>query len=218
MELRTLADWVVRQRLLTIPGVSQVFTMGGERKQFQVLIDPDALRQFGLTIDDVHKAVSDSNVNATGGYLDATGAHELLVRGLGRATSVDDLRQVALPIGDGRSVSLNDVAQVVEAGQTKRGDAAAIVRQDDGSLVGGPAVVLTVNKQPGADTRAVDDAIANAIASLSKSMPPDVLITPLYCQRSFIDRAIENVVEALADGGVLVLIILFAFLLNFRTT
>ena len=82
MEVRTLADWVVRQRLLTIPGVSQVFTMGGGRMQYQVLVDPDALRSFDLTMDDVHTAVTESNLNATGGYLDERGANELLVRGL----------------------------------------------------------------------------------------------------------------------------------------
>ena len=152
MEVRTLADWVVRQRLLAIPGVAQVFTIGGDRMQFQVLIDPDALRNFDLTIDEVRDAVQESNLNATGGYLDQRGANELLVRGLGRVTSVDDLRSVTLTIRDGRPVTLDQIARVVQAPQVKRGDASAFVRDEQGSLEGGPAVVLTINKQPDADT------------------------------------------------------------------
>lgn len=218
MEVRTLADWVVRQRLLTIPGVSQVFSIGGGRKQFQVLVDPDALRSFGLTMEDVHVAVSRSNLNATGGYLDQRGANELLVRGLGRLDGLDDLLKVTVALRDGRPVTLAEVARVIEAPQVKRGDASAYVRLDNGELEGGPAVVLTINKQPGSDTRLVDDQIKQALEELRVSLPSDIRIAKVYSQRAFIDRAIENVVEALADGGVLVLVILFVFLLNFRTT
>ncbi len=218
MDVRTLADWVVRQRLLTIPGVSQVFTIGGGRMQYQVLVNPDALRNFGLTMDDVHEAVSRSNLNATGGYLDERGANELLVRGLGRISDLDDLRQVVLTLREGRPITLADVARVVNAPQVKRGDSAAYVRDEDGKIEGGPAVVLTINKQPGADTRAVDQQIIEALNDLKVSLPDDIRIANVYSQRSFIDRAIENVIEALADGGVLVLVILFLFLLNMRTT
>ena len=218
MEVRTLADWVVRQRLLTIPGVSQVFTMGGGRMQYQVLVDPDALRSFDLTMDDVHTAVTESNLNATGGYLDERGANELLVRGLGRITSLDDLREIVVTMREGRPITLTDVARVVEGAQVMRGDSSALIRDSGGNVEGGPAVVLTINKQPGSDTRAVDQAIVEALEELKISLPEDIRIANVYSQRSFIDRAIENVVEALADGGVLVLVILFLFLLNFRTT
>ena len=149
MELRTLADWVVRRRLLTVPGVAQVFTMGGGQLQFQVLVDPDELRSFGVTMEDVHQAVADSNLNATGGYLDQRGANELLVRGIGRVSTLDDLKQVSLTIREGRSVTLNDVATITTAPKVKRGDASAYVRDADGRIDGGPAVVLTINKQPG---------------------------------------------------------------------
>lgn len=218
MEVRTLADWVVRQRLLTIPGVAQVFTMGGGRKQFQVLVDPDALRTFDVTMEQVHQAVTRSNLNATGGYLDDRGANELLVRGLGRVGSVDDLRSLVITTRGDRAITLSEVADVVEAPQVKRGDASAFVRDASGRVEGGDAVVLTINKQPGSDTRAIDEAIKSALADLRSSLPRDLRIANVYSQRSFIDRAIDNVVEALADGGVLVLIILFLFLLNFRTT
>ncbi len=218
MQVRTLADWVVRQRLLTIPGVSQVFTMGGGRMQYQVLVDPDALRSFDLTMDEVHVAVTESNLNATGGYLDERGANELLVRGLGRITSLDDLRQIAVTMRAGRPVTLADVARVVEGPQVMRGDSSVFIRDENRNVEGGPAVVLTINKQPGSDTRAVDQAIAEALEDLKASLPDDIRIANVYSQRSFIERAIDNVIEALADGGVLVLIILFLFLLNFRTT
>ncbi len=219
LKLRTLADWEIRQRLLTIPGVSQVFVIGGGRKQYQVLVDPDRLRQFGVTLNEVKHALERSNRNATGGYLDERGAYEYLVRGLGRVQSLEDLKKLVVKFRQGRSVTLAMVADVVEGPQVKRGDSSAFARNPDGSFSGGPAVVLTINKQPDADTRLTTERILEALEELKLSLPDDVHIEPeLYSQRAFIDRAIENVVEALRDGGVLVVVILFLFLLNLRTT
>ncbi len=241
LELRTLADWVVRRRLLTIPGVAQVFTMGGGRKQFQVLVDPDELLRYGVSLHQVKEALTESNRNTTGGYLDEQGPNELLVRVLGRVGTVEDLKKLVITTRDDLPVTLSQVAQVVEAAQVKRGDSAAFVRSaeseeqraesrteeknlalDSGpsslGFSGGPAVVLTINKQPNSDTRAVTEAVEAAIADLKISMPDDVRIETMYAQRSFIDRAIHNVIEALADGGVLVVVLLFIFLMNFRTT
>ncbi|EMI22226.1 heavy metal efflux pump, CzcA family [Rhodopirellula maiorica SM1] len=218
LELRTLGDWVVRQRLLTIPGVSQVFTMGGGRKQFQVLVDPDAMLRFGIALHEVKQAVQDSNQNATGGYLDEQGPNELLVRGLGRVQSIEDLQKVVVTMKEGRPIALGQIARVIEGPQVKRGDSSAWVRDEDGQYSGGPAVILTINKQPGADTRRVTEDVMAAIDELRPSLPGDLRIEPLYTQKSFIDRAIENVVEALRDGGILVVIILFLFLMNVRTT
>ncbi|MFV0442128.1 MAG: efflux RND transporter permease subunit, partial [Planctomycetaceae bacterium] len=223
LELRTLADWVVRQRLLTIRGVSQVFTMGGGRVQFQVLVDPDALLRYGVTLEQVKEAVVASNENASGGYLDQQGPNELLVRALGRVQKIADLESVVVTIREGKAVTLSQVANVVEAAQVKRGDSSAFVRVADGDAgetrwSGGDAVVLTINKQPGADTRQVTDDILRAIAELRPSLPEGIVIAPVYSQKSFIDRAVHNVVDALRDGGLLVCIILFLFLLNFRTT
>ncbi len=236
MQLRTAADWVVRQRLLTIPGVSQVFTMGGERKQFQVLVDPDAMLRFGVTLAEIESAVAGSNENGTGGYLDRQGPKELLVRSLGRIQSIDDLKKVPVKIRDGRPVLLSQVAEVAEGAQVKRGDSSAFERiydlsspLEDSSSVsqrqsllsqwrGGPAVVLTINKQPGADTRGVTDAVMAAIKDLQPTLPAGVQLSVVYSQKAFIERAIENVVEALRDGGILVVVILFLFLMNLRTT
>lgn len=238
LELRTAADWTVRQRLLTIPGVSQVFTMGGQRKQFQVLVDPDAMTRFGVTLDQIELAVSESNKNGTGGYLDRQGPSELLVRSLGRISSLSDLEMLPVTIRDGRPVLLSQVATVREGAQIKRGDSSCFVRKveqselniesknpssqsstyDSQLFSGGPAVVLTVNKQPGADTRRVTDDVMRAIEELRPSLPPGVRIEATYSQKSFIERAIKNVEEALRDGVILVVIILFLFLMNLRTT
>lgn len=219
LELRTLADWVVRQRLLTIPGVSQVFVMGGGRKQFQVLVDPDALLSYDVTLHEVKESVAESNRNATGGYLDQQGPNEFLVRTLGRVQSVEDLKKLVITIRDGRPVLLQQVARVAEAPQVKRGDSAAYVKTDEGEFTGGPAVVLTINKQPQADTRQVTDDVVAALQDMESSLPDDVQVSAdLYQQKTFIDLAIANVVEALRDGSILVVVILFLFLLNFRTT
>jgi len=209
LEVRTLADWVVRQRLLTIPGVAQVITMGGGRKQFQVLVDPGLLLKYGISLAEVEAAVQASNSNATGGYLNQ-GGNELLVRSLGRIVSVGDLATVVIKAGGDRPVVLGQVARVVEAAQVKRGDAA---------VNGIPAVMLVIAKQPGADTRRLTDAVTSAINELRPSLPADILVNPaIYQQKTFIDLSIRNVIEALRDGGVLVVIVLFLFLLNFRTT
>lgn len=219
MELRTLADWVVRQRLLTIPGVSQIIVMGGERKQFQVLVDPNELLRYGVTLHEVEKALRGSNQNTAGGYLDQQGPNEYLVRSLGRIKTVDEIKGIVLSFREGRSIRLSQVARIVEGPQVKRGDSSAFARKEDGTFDGGPAVVLTINKQPSADTRVVTDAVMEALKELKDSLPTDVRILPdLYQQKTFIDLAIENVIEALRDGGILVVIILVIFLMNFRTT
>ncbi len=237
LELRTTADWVVRQRLLTIPGVSQVFTMGGERKQFQVLVDPDAMTREGVTLEQVEEAVQKSNENGTGGYLDRQGPSELLVRSLGRISSLAELEMLPVTIRNGRPVLLSQVASVREGAQIKRGDSSCFVRvasdaskssathpvseptsADLPSFSGGPSVVLTINKQPGADTRKVTDEVLRAIEELRPSLPAGVRMEATYSQKSFIDRAIKNVEEALRDGVILVVVILFLFLMNLRTT
>ncbi|MGD9636970.1 MAG: efflux RND transporter permease subunit [Pirellulales bacterium] len=219
MELRTLADWTVRQRLLTIPGVSQVIVMGGERKQFQVLVDPHSLQRFGVTLREVKDALRESNQNSAGGYLDEQGPNEYLVRALGRVRSLDDIQNIVVKVRGDQSILLSQVARVVEAGQVKRGDSSAFARDKDGKFVGGPGVVLTIQKQPNGDTRQVTQHVADALEEMRPSLPPDVQIfSDLYQQRDFIDLAMENVAEALRDGGILVVIVLFVFLMNLRTT
>ncbi|TWT46875.1 efflux RND transporter permease subunit [Botrimarina hoheduenensis] len=209
LEVRTLADWQVRRRLLTIPGISQVITMGGGRKQVQVLADYHLLHQYGVSLEELERALQASNLNVTGGYLNRDG-RELLVRGIGRLRSLDDVRSVVVKSGGSRPVLVQDVARVVERAQVKRGDS---------SVNGREAVVLTIQKQPGADTRWLTAEIERAVAELRPAMPADVRIDPsLYRQREFIDYGVSNVIEALRDGSVLVFIVLLIFLVNLRTT
>ncbi|HJQ82331.1 MAG TPA: efflux RND transporter permease subunit, partial [Lacipirellulaceae bacterium] len=219
IELRTLADWTVRQRMLTIPGVSQVIVMGGERKQFQVLVDPNNLLRFGVTLAEVKDALRESNQNSAGGYLDEQGPNEYLVRSLGRVKSVGELERIVVKHREGQSVRLSHVARVVEGPQVKRGDSSAFARNERGEFEGGSAVALTIQKQPHADTRCVTTDVLDAVEEMRPSLPADVRILPdLYQQKEFIDVAIENVYEALRDGSILVVIILFLFLWNLRTT
>ncbi|MCE9556376.1 MAG: CusA/CzcA family heavy metal efflux RND transporter [Planctomycetes bacterium] len=209
IEVRTLSDWVIRQQLLTIPGVAQVVTMGGGRKQFQVLVNPDLLQKYDVTLEEVEQAVANSNENASGGYLDE-GGKELLVRSLGRIQNIKDLESVVVKSNPERPVLLRQVARIAEAAQAKRGDSA--VNSE-------PAVILTISKQPGADTRALTERIIKALNELKPSLPADIRIDPtIYEQKTFIDLSIANVVDALRDGSILVVIILFLFLMNFRTT
>ncbi len=223
MALRTTADWLVRPRLLKIPGIAEVFVQGGDRKQYQILVDPSALLEYGVTLQQVERALKESNINTSGGFA-VQGETERPIRVLGRLGPdsrlvLEDLRKVPINSGERRGVSatwharpvlLEQVARVAEGPQFKRGD---------GSVNGRAAVVFTIAKQPHVDTRALTDKISAALHEAEASLPADVVInSELFRLKNFIDRGIYNVGEALVIGAVLVLIILFLFLLNFRTT
>lgn len=234
LELRSLADWTVRQRLQTIKGVSQVFVVGGEQKQYQVLLTPDALIRQGVSVKEVKAALAESNRDAAGGYLDQQGPYELLVRCIGRiqaipgddASAIRELENIVVKAQGDRSILLGQVAKVVVGEQTKRGDARIAIRtkekatnQYTGRFIATPAVLLTITKQPGADTATVTRAVTAALQSLQERFPADVRVEPgLYQQQGFIDRAIYNVLEAVVVGSFLVVAILVLFLLNVRTT
>lgn len=214
MSLRTTADWVVRPRLLQIPGVAEVFVQGGDRKQYQILVDPAKLLDYDVTLQDVERCLAESNINTSGGFA-VQGETERPIRILGRL-GPDPLRVVRdlenIPVRDNtqRVVLLKHVARVDEGPRFKRGD---------GGINGHAGVVFTIAKQPHVDTRALTDSIAKAMAELEATQPGDVVInSELFRLKNFIDRGIFNVGEALVIGAVLVLIILFLFLLNFRTT
>ncbi len=208
LELRTQADWVVGQRLRAIRGVAQVITMGGGRKQFQVLVDLHKMHTYEVSLAEVEQALIDANLSVTGGFVN-DGAQELLVRGLGLISDPETLSQVVVRSSSRRPILLEQVARVVAAPQAKRGDS---------SVNGTAAVVLTVQKQPDADTRQLTDEILATLAEIRPSLPPGVRLEPTYEQREFIDHGVANVVAALRDGSLLVVVVLFAFLLNLRTT
>lgn len=208
IELRTLADWTIRKRLMQIRGVAGVISMGGGRQQFQVLIDPHKLHQFDVTIEDVEQGLMASNVNVAGGYMEDS-SREFVIRGIGRVKNTSDIEQIVVKRQNTRSVLVRDVARVVVGAQTKRGDS---------SVNGQPAVVLTIQKQPQADTRRLTQDIKNALDTMRPALPDDVRMETTYEQREFIDYSVGNVIEAIRDGTFFVVLILILFLLNVRTT
>jgi len=214
MTLRTIADWVIRPRLLKVTGVAETFIQGGDRKQYQVLIDPAALLEYEVTLNEVETALRASNINTSGGFA-IEGESERPIRVLGRLGPepkrvIEDLRNTPIRMDAKRSVLLSHVANVMEGPQLKRGD---------GSVNGHPGVVFTVVKQPHVDTRLLTDKLAAAFEEIEPTLPTDIVInTELFRLKNFIDRGVFNVAEALVIGAVLVLIILFLFLLSFRTT
>lgn len=209
MELRSLADWVVRPRLLGVSGVSQVMIIGGETKQFQILIDPAKLTDYRLTVEEVVEAVGKSNANASGGFMERPN-EEYLIRIRARAYSVEDLGNAVITVRDNVPILVKNIATVQEAPALKRGD---------GSFNGKPAVVATIQKQPNANTLELTENIETTLASLKPSLPADVKIdTKAFRQADFIERAVGNIQESIIEGGIMVTIILFLFLWNFRTT
>jgi CzcA family heavy metal efflux pump len=209
MELRSIADWVVRPRLLGVSGVSQVTIIGGERKQFQVLVDPAKLADYGLTLKQVTEAAANANVNASGGFLERAN-EEYMIRARGRAYTPEDLGDAVVTVRNGAPILIKNVAEVQAGATLKRGE---------GSFNMQPAVVATIQKQPNANTLEVSAQIETTLANLKSTLPPDVVInTKAFQQADFIKRAIGNVQSALVEGGILVVLILFLFLWNFRTT
>jgi CzcA family heavy metal efflux pump len=209
MELRSIADWIVRPRLLGVTGISQVMIIGGEMKQFQILVDPARLADNKLTLEQVAEAVQSSNANAAGGFLERKN-EEYLIRGRARVYSPEDIGNSVITVRDGVPVLIKNVADVKIAPALKRGD---------GSFNMQPAVIATLQKQPNANTLEVTEAIEKTLADLKATLPPDVTIdTKAFQQADFINRAVGNVQASIIEGGIMVTIVLFLFLWNFRTT
>jgi HME family heavy-metal exporter len=214
MDLREISNWVLRPRLLKLPGIAEVIIMGGDVKQYQVLVDPAKLQEYNVSLQDIGAAIKANNLNTSGGFLEE-GQTERPVRIIGRLGPmseqvIDDLLKVPVKLNSDRAVLLKQVAEVREGPAPKRGDA---------SVDGHPGVVITIVKQPHADTRELTDAVKKALRESEATLPADILInTDLFQLKNFIDRGIYYVEEALVIGAVLVVIILFLFLLNLRTT
>lgn len=206
MELRRIADWQVTNRLLAVPGVSQVVVYGGEVQQYQVLVDPQKLQAFGVTLAEVTTAVEAANANAPGGFL-ITPDQETLIRGIGRLESLADLQQSVITARQGTPIRLMDVATVQIGAAIQRGDS---------SLNGKPAVVVLVNKQPLADTPRVAHAIETAMQEIQAGLPADVRVDVTFSQDKYIDASIANVRAALIEGSIIVALILIPFLMNWR--
>jgi CzcA family heavy metal efflux pump len=208
MDLRTLADWTIRRRLQSIGGVAEALTIGGGVKQIQVQPDPHRMSAFGVTFEEMESAVTNAAGNATSGYLQS-GPQEIMVRNLGMTTNLEDIgRTVIKTVGD-RPVLVRDVAKIDYAVQIMRGDA---------SVNGTMGVVLSLDKAPGFDTLKLTAQVEAALEEIKPTLPPGVEVELLFRQGDFIAHAIGNLKEAIRDGAIMVTIVLFLFLLNFRTT
>ncbi len=206
MEVRRIVDWQVTNRLLAVPGVSQVVAYGGDIRQYQVLVEPAKLKAFDVSLKEVTEAVAAANVNAPGGYL-ITPDREKLIRGIGRIESIEDLKKSVITARNGIPVKIEDVADVEIGAAIKRGD---------GSFNGQKAIIVMINKQPLADTPTVTKAIEAAMTELKVGLPKDIKVTATFRQENYIDSSIENVREALVEGSIIVAIILIPFLMNWR--
>lgn len=208
-DLRTLAEWVVKPAILGTGGVSQVTIIGGEYKEYQVFADPFRMNIYGITLEDLKATVSSMSANSTGGVVRDYG-NEYALRGMARTNDLDALGSTFVKMVNGHPIRLSDVADVVVGNAVKQGYASANAT---------PAVILSVSKQPNINTLKVTENIEKNLKNIEKSFPEDVQMnTHIFRQADFISSSVGNVGEALLEGAVFVIIILFLFLGSFRTT
>lgn len=207
IELRTLADWTFRPRLLSIPGVAQVVSLGGGVKQYQIMIDSEKLNHYQIELKELDRALSKLNHNTSGGFLNK-GPQELLIRNIGAAKTIEDIEESLVGTHFGRPVVVKDIAKVKIGPQLKRGDASFNAKD---------AVVMAIQKQPGADTVEITQNIEKAVKSMRPQLPKDLNIgTDIFKQATFITSSIQGVLGKLKSGSVLVFIVLLIFLANMR--
>jgi CzcA family heavy metal efflux pump len=209
MDLRTIADFELRRRLLSISGVSQVIPIGGAVKQYQIFISPEKLSSYNISLNEVMIAAEQSNDNSSGGsYMDS--GSEYLIRGIGRIQNIEDIKNSVVAVRGNVPVLMKDIADIKIGPSIKIGD---------GSKNAKPAVILTVQKQPQTNTLELTRKIESTLDEIRKTIPPGIEIdSKIFKQSDFIEVSISNVLAALRDGAILVLIVIFLFLWNFRTT
>jgi CzcA family heavy metal efflux pump len=209
VDLKTTADWVVRKRILAVPGVAEVIPIGGDTKQFQVALNPERLAAYGIALDDVTRALRDTNQNASAGFY-AEGAQEYLIQGIGRIRDLADIADTAVVTRAGQPVLIRHIAEVKIGAAPKRGT---------GSFNGKPAVILGVQKQPGANTLELTRRLDAVFTDLQASLPKGMTVNSrVFRQSDFIATSVDNLVAALRDGAILVIAIVFVFLLSVRAT
>ena len=208
-EIRTIADRQIKQHLLSVTGVSQVVTIGGLLKQYQILADPLKMQYFEVTLDELLEATRGTNANASGGFINENG-QEYIIRATSRSTDTTQIANTVVTVREGKPVKISDVARVTIGHAPIIGDA---------FLDGQPAVIMTVLKQPNTNTLSLSEDIDKAMEDLARFLPEGITINAhIFRQADFIESAIRNVVKVLLEGGLFVSIVLFLFLLNVRTT
>lgn len=207
MELRTVADHVLRRRLLAVPGVAQVIATGGEQKQYQVLVSPELMREYEVSIDQVEQALRQGSQNSSAGFR-VSGGQEFLIQGVGRASTVEGIGQIAITSRGGRPILVRDVAEV---------QIGAALKRAEGSHNGTAAVVIGIQKQPGANTLELTRRLDETLAGIQAGLPAGMKIDRnVFRQADFIERALDNLTKALRDGGLLVVLVVILFLMNVR--
>ncbi len=207
LDVRTTADTIVRRRVLSVPGVSQVTTIGGAERQYQVLVSPDRLESYSVTLDELEHALRDSNRNTSAGFR-VSGGQEYLILGIGRPESLEEIGETVVAAREGRPILVRDLGEVVIGPALRRGE---------GSHNGRPAIVIGIQKQPGANTLDLTRRLDGVLDELQASLPEGMAIwRNIFRQADFIETAIDNLTRALRDGGILVILIVFLFLANFR--
>lgn len=210
MDLRTIADWNIRPRLLATGGVSQVIVIGGEYKQYQILASPQKMKYYNISLNELLKASKESNLNASGGFMNEFG-NEYIIRGVGRTNSVEEIGNAVIKVVNNVPIKIEDIAEIKIGG--------AIPKIGDGSLKASQAIIMTIAKQPGTNTLELTEKIDNAITEIAKTLPSDIKInTKIFRQADFIQASISNIKKALMEGSLFVVITMFLFLMNFRTT
>jgi CzcA family heavy metal efflux pump len=209
LTLKNVAEQVLKRRILAVPGVAEVLPIGGDTQQFQVTVKPERLAAYKLTLDEVVQALRESNQNASAGFYVEAG-QEYLIQGQGRIVVLDDIAETVITVRDGQPVLIRHVAEVGIGAAPKRGV---------GSHNGKPAVVLGIQKQPGANTLELTDRLDRTLADIQAGLPAGMKIERhIFRQADFIETSIDNLLVALRDGAILVVAIVFAFLLSARAT
>lgn len=209
MNLRTIADWTIRPRLLAIGGVAQVIVMGGEYKQYQILASPQKMSYYNISLKELLKAAEEANGNSSGGFMNEYG-NEYIVKGIGRTNDVNELGKSVIKSANGKVIKIEDVAEIKIGAAQKIGDASSNTKQ---------AIVLSIAKQPSTNTLELTNQIDLAVADMQNNLPKDVRInTNVFRQADFINASISNIKKTLLEGSIFVIIILFLFLMNWRAT
>lgn len=209
MALKTTADWLVRRRLLAVPGIAEVIPNGGETKQFQVIASPELLASHNVSLSQLEDAVAEANANASAGFI-TENQQEYLIQGLGQIHSIDDIKQAVVKHHEGQPVLVQDIAQV---------DIGAAPRRGTASYNGEASLVIGIQKQPNTNTLELTKTLDKVIADMQSSLPEGMTIkTNVFRQSNFIQSSIDNLVNALRDGAILVVAIMYLFLLSSRAT
>ena len=213
-EVRSLADWTIKRRLQSISGIAEILNMGGGIKQIEIQPDPYKMQANGISYDELERAAAEAANTTTGGFLN-TGPTEIMVRNLAMTVELNDIARTIIKKINDRPISIGDVANVVWGIEPMRGDATVSQAPEKSPTYG---VIMSITKAPGFDTRKLTEQIKQALDELQATFPKGVETTLLFQQKDFIDHAIGNLTEAIRDGAIMVTLVLFVFLLNFRTT